>query len=573
MDLEQKEQLLKVYCDNELQGLKQICNPMIYKKGITQTDTDYDELISLALETLRDSTERYHDTQNCKFNTFLIGNIKRTFFDWTRDSNRIKRKCPGKMEYFDAPSEDGIDLKEKIASDFNIEKEVLDDIVLSSDKRIEQYLEALSEKQREIATLIMKGYEPSEIQGILNISEKEYHSAMSVMKSYDKSKLLRRDINNHKIQREDYSTMETIVTTSEKTKDTHYSIESISKKMKRHQLRDDHVLQRSCGQWNNLYKSELISDILQGKSLTQIIVSEEIKDGITMHWLIDGKQRCTNMDDFLNDGFAISKNVQRYEIQYQTIIKDTNGNDTLNEEGFAIPVNQTFDIRKKKFSQLPEELQDRFKEYQIPVMLNLNCTKKEIAYDIARFNRCRPMNPAQNGWTGFDEGYACYVDNILKMNFFSEDYPYTSYRESNNRSGMLRRMIVEGIMTVNYIDDFNKDFRKLCKYLSDEANDSTFIEFYAMIERLSAIANEEFANIFTIKDSFLWFGLFSRFEKLGIKHTKFVDFVKAFHDSLYQKKRNGISFEMLSESSTKDKNIVIKKINHLEALMLDYYKA
>lgn len=50
-----------------------------------------------------------------------------------------------------------------------------------------------------------------------------------------------------------------------------------------------------------------MSDILQGRALTQVIISEEIKNGIQMLWLIDGKQRCTNIDDFMHDGFAISK--------------------------------------------------------------------------------------------------------------------------------------------------------------------------------------------------------------------------------------------------------------------------
>ena len=64
-------------------------------------------------------------------------------------------------------------------------------------------------------------------------------------------------------------------------------------------------------------KSELMSDILQGRALTQVIISEEIKNGIQMLWLIDGKQRCTNIDDFMHDGFAISKNIKIRNIEYQ----------------------------------------------------------------------------------------------------------------------------------------------------------------------------------------------------------------------------------------------------------------
>lgn len=159
-----------------------------------------------------------------------------------------------------------------------------------------------------------------------------------------------------------------------------------------------------------------------------------------MHWIIDGKQRCTNLDDFLNDGFVISKKIQRRMIPYQTDKRDENGNIILNEEGFPIPEVKIFDIGGKKFSQLPEELQDVFKEYQYPVMLNLNCTKKDIAYDIARFNRCRPMNVAQNGWTGLEETFAEYVDNILKLDFFKPDCDKSSYTLANSKNGSLEKM-------------------------------------------------------------------------------------------------------------------------------------
>lgn len=130
------------------------------------------------------------------------------------------------------------------------------------------------------------------------------------MKEYDKRKLLKTE-ESEDVNIEEELPMETKTTTSERTKSTSYSIESLSKQLRQHRLRDNHPLQRTSGQWNLLTKSELISDILQGNSLLQIVISEEIKAGITMHWLIDGKQRSTNLKDYLEDGFAVSKNVQR----------------------------------------------------------------------------------------------------------------------------------------------------------------------------------------------------------------------------------------------------------------------
>lgn len=34
----QKEQVITSYCENEMKRLKELCNPLIYRKGISQTD-------------------------------------------------------------------------------------------------------------------------------------------------------------------------------------------------------------------------------------------------------------------------------------------------------------------------------------------------------------------------------------------------------------------------------------------------------------------------------------------------------------------------------------------------------
>lgn len=110
---------------------------------------------------------------------------------------------------------------------------------------------------------------------------------------------------------------------------------------------------------------------------------------------------------------------------------------------------------------------------------NMDCTKKDIADDIARFNRSRPMNKAQNGWLGLEESFAEFVENIAKMQFFQPEFVGSKYTENNNTSGAIRRIIVESIMVSDFINDFG-DFDRMCKFLSEEASDSNFTEFYSL---------------------------------------------------------------------------------------------
>lgn len=574
-------QLLNSYFENNAQKLHGVVNKIFNSHYGGIVGKDIDEFYGIATDALIEIWEKgTYDPSKGNFDGYVYRAVKMAIIDEYKKRNRDKRT--DKIESVDENGNkikvpvDDIRLDERIneescltykdmlQSDFTIENEVFGELECLSENVME-FLESLSEVQKKITRLIMKGYAPNDIQKILSITEKQYKDCWSVITSYDKKRILYKD--NDMGER----TMNTMVieeNVTEKYKNTSYSIDSISKQLQRKRIRDDHILQRHSGQWKGFAKSELVSDILRGKSLTQIIISEEIKDGIKMQWLIDGKQRCTTLDDYLHDGFPISKNVKNYNITYQTSKVDENGNEILNNEGFTDMEWRSFDIRGKKFSQLPEELQDIFRDRQIPVLYNMDCTKKDIADDIARFNRSRPMNKAQNGWLGLEEGFAEFVENIAKMQFFQPEFPGSTYTKNNNTSGVIRRIIVESIMVSDFMDDFG-DFDKMCEFLSDKANDSDFTEFYSLVERLTPICNtKEIASLFDAKDSFLWFGLFSRFVKLGLEDEKFVEFMNQFN-VLRTNKLDGTSFDDILQQtkSTKDKGIVIKKMNHLKKLM------
>lgn len=586
------ESYYKVNEDKPEESAKKLHNVVdkILKRFGGITDIDRDECYSIAnLEItkyvksqLDKGIEDFDEDQFNGFMYFAISNKIKTY---------MTRKNRGKRCQIVVTEEDGKEVKEYIyptsldnlmtddgetkyidviPSDFDIESSIDVGELLNLGENIIRYISSFGSVQRQIADLIMQGCNSTEIKEILHISDKEYNTYLSDMKEYEKRQLLKmEECENANIEEE--LPMETKTTTSERTKSTSYSIESLSKQLRQHRLRDNHPLQRTSGQWSLLTKSELISDILQGNSLLQIVISEEIKAGIIMHWLIDGKQRSTNLKDYLEDGFAISKNVQRYMIEYQSDKTDEDGNVILNEDGFPIPESKTFDIRGKKFSQLPEELQDKFRDYQVPVMLNLNCTKKDIAYDIARFNRCRPMNVSQSGWLGLEESYAEYVDKILKMDFFKVDCDKSSYSNTNIKNGSLRRIIIEAIMTSKYLSHFDKDFGKMCAYLTENANESVFIDFYLTLEKLSNVLKGDTSDIFNNKNSFLWFALFDKFIEYGVEDDKFNDFIQEFKETLHSKEIDGVTYDCLNgQKGTKDRSSVTKRFNHLLTLMKEY---
>lgn len=78
------------------------------------------------------------------------------------------------------------------------------------------------------------------------------------------------------------------------------------------------------------------------------------------------------------------------------------------------------------------------------------------------------------------------------------------------------------------------------------------------------------SDMFNSRDSFLWSGLFHRFARLGMDDERFVCFMQEFKNSLHSRKVSGVSYDDLKEKSTKDKNIVIRKLNLLETLMDEF---
>ncbi len=585
--MEQIERVIEELYANNQSRLRYMCDKEISKfGGISQKDLD--DFYSRVGYEITLAKQRY-DPSMGSFMSYVSGVIKHSIWKEMQHRNRMKRqiviekeeedesgKIIKKKEYvsnisIDVPDENGLTIGDTLQSDFDIDSILEKNMGNEYSEQVKEYLNSLPELSQKIVKLIMYGYHPCEIKKKLGLTDKQYKSSWDIINSYDKKRILYRENNNVKVEDNEMTKEVLMENVAETYKNTSYSIESISKQLQKNRIRDDHILQRHSGQWKSFAKSELISDILRGKSLTQIIISEEIKNGVKMQWLIDGKQRCTTLDDYLHDGFSISKNVKNYNITYQVQNIDENGKEILNEDGFPVPKYETFDIRGKKFSQLPEDLQDTFRDRQIPVLYNTNCNKKDIADDIARFNRSRPMNKAQNGWLDLEESFAEMVENIAKMQFFRPYFAGSTYTENSNISGTIRRIIVESIMVSDFIDEFC-DFDKMCDFLSKEASDSNFTEFYSFVERLTVVCKEETSILFNKKDSFLWFGLFSRFAKIGLDDSKFVEFMAEFKNNLRENKRvENLLFDELDKGKgTKDKTVVVSKMHFLETLMNEY---
>lgn len=560
------EEKLEEYYADDARKLHRMVDGILSKfGGIYQKDRD--DFYSLANEVLAGVCQTYDTTKS--FDGYVYSCLSNRIKTEMTRLNREKRKADRMSVSLEMPvgDEENGTIGDMLMSDFDMERELAGRLWFSCDERMAEYLKKLSGVQRQIVRMKMEDRSASEIRKKLGLSERQYDRHCREMKSFGRARILygKQENRDNGFQKEEKMT-EVFSQTSEKSKQKSYSISSIIRKMDSYTFRFDHPAQREAEQWSPKMKGNLISDILQDNPIPALVFAEQIVDGMVITWNLDGKQKCTNVYEYYHDGFRISRNVRRWLIRYQTVMKDKAGHVKL---AGSCPQYEwrECDIRGKKYSELPAELQERFHDYTFEVTQYLNCSSEDISYHIARYNEGKPMTQSQKGMAYLGEEFASMVKSISSMDFFKDK---GGYKVSEFRNGTINRVVVESIMASNFLEDWKKQQEELCDYIRENANAEDFEQFEEMVERLSAVVNDDVAEMFDSKDSFLWFGLFARFCELGLPDEMFVEFMDMFWITLHEKAVDGVTFDDLNGKSTKDKNVVLGKMRHLERLMMDF---
>ena len=285
---------------------------------------------------------------------------------------------------------------------------------------------------------------------------------MKKIKNFDRSRVLHRHKEPELANVREGKLMNKVISqTAEKSKPKNYQVYAIIQRMYDYSIRLDHPLQRESEQWSNVMKGNLISDILQDNPIPPLVFAEQVIDGVVIIWAIDGKQRCSNVESFRRNGFRISKNVERYQIKYQTAARDQEGNIIFDDNGLPRYEVKECDIRGKCYADLPEKLQQNFNEYNFEVTQYLNCSNEDIEYHIRRYNASKPMSVAQKGITHLGEQYARIAKAIAGKPFFRDK---GNYRISEFTNGTMDRVITESVMAINFPGDWKKKNEDICTY-------------------------------------------------------------------------------------------------------------
>lgn len=335
-----------------------------------------------------------------------------------------------------------------------------------------------------------------------------------------------------------------------------YTMDMYLSKIKDRDIRNDSDTQRQFV-WTNEQVNELLYTTLSEDYIPAIILGEVDNSQL---WIVDGGQRSSSFNMFRYGNYKITSAIENSIISYKKKVIDENGNIEWKDE--------IFDIKNKTYDKLPEELQKRFNEYQIETVIHENCDTHRIAQLLKRYNNHTSMNSNQKAFTHIDN-YAREIRNILDSRFFLDCGVYT---EKERSKGVLERVILESIMCIFHFDQWKKQPKQVANFLNENSTIDEFKKFQKIIERLENIITEDLRDLFSSKDSFIWFAIFNKFSEFGFEDKKFVEFLKAFKTDLKIKMIGETTFAELDENrGTKDKSVISAKLNLLTELMCQYF--
>lgn len=336
-----------------------------------------------------------------------------------------------------------------------------------------------------------------------------------------------------------------------------YTLDMYLKKNRKGDIDNNADVQRNFV-WNNEQINELIVTVLTDDYIPPIILGEESNS--RLH-IVDGGQRTAALIKYRYGNHKITSSIENSIIPYKK--------KTLDKDGKTIYEDAVFDIKNKTFEKLPDELKEKFDEYQIETVIHESCDSFIISRYIKRYNNHVAMNTEQKAFTYIDK-FASRIREIVNSKFFVE---CNNYSEKDKTKGVVERIVVESMMCMNHFDNWKTQPKLAFKYLNDHAVEEEFDMFADNLYRLENILTVDIKNIFNKKDSFIFLTLFDKFARLGLDDEKFAEFLREFQYKLRPIKRNDKELlfdEIDKDASTKDKQVITDKLYMLEDMMLKF---
>lgn len=218
------------------------------------------------------------------------------------------------------------------------------------------------------------------------------------------------------------------------------TVQALTRDIKKNKIVLDTSIQRKEEQWNKKKKSLLILSGIQGIIIPGIFAKETLNEKNDTIWeVLDGKQRLTTLNSFLNDEFKLDK--------------------TLPEE-----------YANKKFSELDEETQNTIKNIEIVVNVYQDITEQETEIIFCRLNNGQKLSNDNLLRAHMGPELRAFVDEAIEKPFMSKTALTNGQLKKSEDQGVVLAALslIADCGTTDFskdgltafVDEFKEDFNK-----------------------------------------------------------------------------------------------------------------
>lgn len=218
------------------------------------------------------------------------------------------------------------------------------------------------------------------------------------------------------------------------------TVQAVTRDIKKNKIVLDTSIQRKSDQWNKKKKSLLILSGIQGIIIPGIFAKETMNEKSDTIWeVLDGKQRLTTLNSFLNDEFKLDK--------------------TLPEE-----------YANKKFSELDEETQNTIKNIEIVVNVYQDITEQETEIIFCRLNNGQKLSNDNLLRAHMGPELRAFVDEAIEKPFMSKTALTNGQLKKSEDQGVVLAALslIADCGTTDFskdgltafVDEFKEDFNK-----------------------------------------------------------------------------------------------------------------
>jgi len=247
-----------------------------------------------------------------------------------------------------------------------------------------------------------------------------------------------KNINNKK--------MEEFIMDKDCIKCAHWSVQRIMEDYKKkpgdfEKLFFDMNSQREEGQWNSVWKSDLIHSLMQGYHVPPIHIAKTGTKNIKPMSVFEGKQRITSIREYVLGLFRLGKDTM--PVTFKSEMVDEKGKYIYDENGRRIVKEEECQVAGKYFRELPEKLQKLLLYSEITLNMYFDLTDEEIAIQMERLNRQKKFNGTQTAKVKIGELKASYINDITKNEFFDNRILLTPAKK---KSDELSKIVFQSLM-------------------------------------------------------------------------------------------------------------------------------